>query len=132
MTLEEARKLLPDVKEKLLKLRKVQKAIAIVEDIDIEYEKPCYEYVELDLDLNKRFYKLNFLFFRYLDELHKKGVVIKDLEEGLVDFYSKKGNKEIYFCWKLGEKNIEFWHDEESGFEERKSVKELGLKRVKQ
>src|SRR3989338_10489179 len=45
------------------------------------------------------------------------GCVIKDIENGLVDWYAKdKEGKEIFLCWQLGEKKIGYWHEVEAGF----------------
>lgn len=125
---QEAKNLLPEVKKIILKLRKLQKAINLIETFELEYEKPYYEAISLDFDINKRFYKLNYLFFKHLESLHKKGVIVKDLDLGLVDFYSKRYGKEIYLCWKLGEKEIKFWHSTEEGYDERKPIDNLDKK----
>ena len=52
------------------------------------------------------------------------GCLIKDLDEGLVDFPSLLNGEEIYLCWKLGEKRIEFWHGVQEGFAGRKPLDE--------
>ncbi|MCI0406346.1 MAG: DUF2203 domain-containing protein [candidate division Zixibacteria bacterium] len=59
---------------------------------------------------------------RLLDQVEKKGVLVKDLERGLVDFPHLLGGREVFLCWMLGEKKIEFWHDLESGFAGRQPL----------
>jgi hypothetical protein len=61
----------------------------------------------------------------HLEELQKIGCVLKDLNEGLVDFYGRKKNRLVFLCWKLGEKRISFWHEIESGFTGRRPIREL-------
>ena len=51
-----------------------------------------------------------------LDQLQALGCVLKDLETGLVDFYSLRAGEPILLCWRLGEDRIRFWHTLESGF----------------
>jgi hypothetical protein len=59
---------------------------------------------------------------RRVEEL---GGHVKDLEVGLVDFYSLRGGRdEVFLCWRLGEKRIAFWHDLESGFGGRHPVQD--------
>ena len=59
-------------------------------------------------------------------KLSGKGVIIKSLDEGLIDFPHIRSNKrEVYLCWKLGEEDIHFWHDIADGFAGRKSIDEL-------
>jgi hypothetical protein len=51
-----------------------------------------------------------------LAELQAMGVVLRDLDRGLVDYPSLKDGQEIYLCWEEGESEIGFWHDTESGY----------------
>ena len=58
--------------------------------------------------------------------LHRKGIVIKSMEDGLIDFpHIRSNNQEVYLCWKFGEDDIRFWHRIEDGFAGRKSIEEL-------
>ncbi len=61
-------------------------------------------------------------FYQSIEDLEKTGVVIKGIEEGLLDFPSKRFNEEIWLCWKNGEKEIKFWHEKDSGFNGRKPI----------
>jgi hypothetical protein len=59
-------------------------------------------------------------------ELEVQGIVIKGLEDGIIDFpHINADGEEIYLCWKLGEDGIEFWHRIEDGFAGRRPVAEL-------
>lgn len=58
------------------------------------------------------------------EELEKIGVLIKDLEIGLIDFLSRYQGREVCLCWKLGESGIRFWHSTEEGFRGRKPIDE--------
>ena len=44
------------------------------------------------------------------------GIVIRDIDRGLIDFPAIVEDREVYLCWQLDEPEIEFWHDLESGF----------------
>lgn len=57
-----------------------------------------------------------------LAEIDEIGVQVKDLEQGLLDFPSVMDGKAVLLCWKLGEKEIGFWHTEEDGFAGRKPL----------
>jgi hypothetical protein len=59
-----------------------------------------------------------------VDQVQDTGCLVKDLDEGLVDFPSLLEGEEIYLCWKLGEERIEFWHGIEEGFAGRKPLDE--------
>jgi hypothetical protein len=61
-----------------------------------------------------------------ITRIQETGVLIKDLDLGLVDFPSLRKGEEIYLCWKLGEDHIAFWHGIEEGFAGRKPLDEPG------
>lgn len=50
---------------------------------------------------------------RALGEL---GVILKDLDTGLVDFLALRDGHPVYLCWRLGEPRIAWWHEIEAGF----------------
>jgi len=50
------------------------------------------------------------------------GCVLKDLDEGLIDFPCLMHGEEAYLCWKLGEERIGFWHGLQEGFAGRKPL----------
>lgn len=62
---------------------------------------------------------------RELTKLEATGVQLKDMEQGLVDFFASRGDTLIFLCWKYGEGKIRFWHDLESGFAGRRPIEEL-------
>ncbi|HUY13078.1 MAG TPA: DUF2203 domain-containing protein [Terriglobia bacterium] len=55
--------------------------------------------------------------------IQETGCVVKDFEEGLVDFPALVGGEEVYLCWKQGEERIGFWHGIDEGFAGRKPLK---------
>jgi hypothetical protein len=57
-----------------------------------------------------------------LGEIEEIGVQVKDLEQGLLDFPSVMDGKTVLLCWKLGEKEIGYWHSPEDGFAGRKPL----------
>ncbi|MBI2076426.1 DUF2203 domain-containing protein [Candidatus Woesearchaeota archaeon] len=60
-----------------------------------------------------------------IDELHKSGCVVKDLNEGLVDFYHDNRGEMVYLCWRYGEEQIKFWHTLTGGFVGRRPLEDL-------
>ena len=55
-------------------------------------------------------------------ELREGEIVLRDLERGLIDFPSMRGDEEIYLCWEEGEPEIAFWHEPETGFAGRRPI----------
>jgi hypothetical protein len=55
-------------------------------------------------------------------QIEEAGVLIKDLDIGLIDFPCEMDGREVYLCWKLGEASIGFWHNTNEGFSGRKPL----------
>ena len=53
---------------------------------------------------------------RLLEVLEESGIVLRDIDRGLVDFPSDRDGEEIYLCWELGEDEVAYWHDLSSGY----------------
>ena len=51
-------------------------------------------------------------------------IQIKDLERGLVDFPAIMGGREVFLCWEQDEDDIGFWHDLETGYAGRERLPE--------
>jgi hypothetical protein len=59
---------------------------------------------------------------RCVNEIHGRGVIVKDVDEGLVDFPALRHGEEILLCWRLGEDEVAHWHGLEEGFAGRKQL----------
>jgi hypothetical protein len=55
-------------------------------------------------------------------ELRERGLVLRDLDRGLVDFPSLRDGQEVYLCWREGEDEIGFWHTPDAGFAGRRPI----------
>ena len=64
--------------------------------------------------------------FKEVDDLVRRiqamGVLIKDLNTGLVVFPALRDGREVYLCWRYGELRVEYWHDIETGFAGRQLI----------
>jgi hypothetical protein len=59
---------------------------------------------------------------RCVARIHELGALVKDLDEGLVDFPAQRAGEDVLLCWRLGEDEIGFWHGLEEGFSGRKPL----------
>lgn len=50
------------------------------------------------------------------------GVEVKSVEDGLIDFPCHIDGVPAYWCWRVGEPDIEWWHPRETGFSGRKPI----------
>jgi len=53
---------------------------------------------------------------RLLGAVQELGIVVRDIDRGLIDFPAIRDGREVYLCWQLDEDGISWWHDLESGF----------------
>lgn len=53
------------------------------------------------------------------------GCLVKNIDEGIVDWYATRGNRDVLLCWRLGEKEVAYWHDPDTGFAGRRPLSEL-------
>jgi hypothetical protein len=52
----------------------------------------------------------------YQRELEALGIQLKDRRLGLVDFPSEMTGRPVLLCWRLGEPEIQFWHELDAGY----------------
>ena len=59
---------------------------------------------------------------RLMSGLEEEGIILKDVEAGLVDFPHLREEREVFLCWRRGEKVVEFWHELDTGFRGRQPL----------
>ena len=57
-----------------------------------------------------------------IDEL---GITLREIETGLIDFPALASGRQIWLCWRLGEGDVEWWHELGDGFGGRQPLVEL-------
>lgn len=121
-TTNEANEALPDVIKKyeyaLAKQNEVKKLEQQLQ-MSVSTTNSFEEYVTLKQQLNSAITK----FYEAVEILESTGVVVKSIEQGLLDFPSKRFDDEVWLCWKYGETEIKFWHEKDSGFMGRNLLK---------
>lgn len=120
-TTNEANAALPDVIKKfeyaLAKKNEVTKLEQQLQ-MSLSATNSFENYVTLKQQLNSAITK----FYEAVEILESTGVVVKSVEQGLLDFPSKRFDDEVWLCWKYGETEIKFWHEKDSGFMGRKPI----------
>lgn len=129
-TLEEANQLLPQVKKILAFLRKTRDEIQKIESqIAVEELSWLKEDGTVSERAQEEISRLQELieaktkgFEKEIGQLNALGGQLKDLDEGLIDFFTARERTIVCLCWKDGEDQIHFWHDMESGFSGRQPL----------
>ena len=119
-SINDANKILPTVIKKFNYSKMLKNMMIKMEkqmSLDLT-SKTLEEYTTLKQKLNIIVTK----FYQSIEDLESIGVVLKGLEQGLLDFPAKRFDEEIWLCWKEGETEIKFWHEKDSGFMGRKPI----------
>ncbi len=113
-TVEEARQLLPSLKELMGQVMVISHRLEEYRDVVQQLADSASSntggpegtaYLNIVISLQS-----------CLTQLQETGCVLKSLQDGLVDFPHLKEGREIYLCWKYGEEDIRFWHEVDEGF----------------
>jgi hypothetical protein len=59
---------------------------------------------------------------RSVARIQELGVLVKDLDRGLIDFPALRGDEEVLLCWQVGEDEVRYWHGLEDGFAGRRPL----------
>jgi hypothetical protein len=54
--------------------------------------------------------------------LDARGILLRDLDSGLIDFPSLRDGREVYLCWIDGEDDITYWHELDAGYGGRQEL----------
>ncbi len=123
-TIEQARLMLPEVHKHLRKVNRLRRRLLLLDDIDISHDDPEQD-DRIQRALEKEFHHASFKIYQELEKLDKRGVILRDLDEGLIDFRSTFEGREIFLCWSPGEATVNFWHEADDGFQGRRSIHDL-------
>lgn len=104
--LNTARELIPWLRSKLSEMKRIK---YLTEEALMRGDKQSLLHYTLQID-------------RIVKEITEKGIILRDPDMGLVDFPAVINNRPAYFCWKIDEKDIQYWHYTEEGFRGRKKI----------
>jgi len=64
-------------------------------------------------------------FYETVERLESTGAILRDVDAGIVDFYTRFEGRDVFLCWRLGERKVRFWHEEEEEAAGRKRIIEV-------
>ena len=128
-TVDKANTILPKVKTKFDEIlccknnvMDIQEELQNLSDSNCGFEK----FIKKKQELNHAVTSL----YNMIQELEDMGIMIKSVDEGLLDFPSIRYDEEIWLCWKFGENKVKFWHRKDEGFMGRKPIPQEGFEYV--
>jgi hypothetical protein len=126
-TPQDANKILPDVIRRFNTIIIQKRHIVELQDELqrlVESDSSFEQFIKKKQTLNVAVSNL----YRAIEQLENMGVMIKNVDEGLLDFPSMRFDKEVWLCWKVGETKIKFWHSKQEGFTGRKPLAPKGFR----
>jgi hypothetical protein len=73
-------------------------------------------------ELDEQFQRESQAVTQAAEGLERLGVLLKDLDTGLVDFPALHKGEEVLLCWQVGEDEVAHWHGVDEGFAGRKPL----------
>jgi len=121
-SLKEAQNSLPEIKNQLAKIIELKNSLDS-QNYDI-YKHQLFG--GIGLNGSGKYPPEMTELIRLVALINETGIIIKDLDKGLIDFPHLRNNgEEVYLCYLYNENEIEFWHRIEDGFAGRRSISEL-------
>jgi len=118
-TLEEARALLPQIREWLGKIQLLGERLA---ELDVRLRSLSSSGHDVGGESVNASIKIRADLQSVSQEFESRAIQIKDLERGLIDFPALRDGREIFLCWEKDEDEIEHWHDIDSGYSGRERL----------
>jgi hypothetical protein len=116
---EEAESMLPRVKPVLQKLRDAKDMLTDEQAHELLTESaPSNGGGDPGRQVGEAFLEVRQL----LGALQEAGIVVRDIDRGLIDFPAIREGDEVYLCWELGEDAIDWWHDLDDGYRGRQPL----------
>ena len=53
------------------------------------------------------------------------GITLRDIDSGLIDFPALVTGRQVWLCWRLGEGDVDWWHELDVGFAGRRRLADL-------
>lgn len=63
--------------------------------------------------------------YRSMEQIRELGVMLKDLDAGIMDFPCERGGELVFLCWHPREESVRYWHEVEDGYRGRRPISEL-------
>jgi hypothetical protein len=118
-TRDEARALLPQIRQWLASLNQLRKD---VEKFERRLSQMSAQSDDIGGETVNDWIRALADMQQILVEFQRREIFIKDLDRGLIDFPAIIGGREVFLCWESDEDDVEFWHDLESGFAGRERL----------
>jgi hypothetical protein len=116
-TVEEAEALLPDLREALERMREARQTLLRTGERVKEVVAGNGGGPE-----NAEYRDAADVLKTEVERISEQGIILRDVESGLVDFPAERDGRLVFLCWRLGEDHLGFWHPPETGIAGRQAL----------
>ena len=120
-TREEARKLLPQIREWFAALDVAKRDW---EKSSVPLNSLLSDGCDVGGDLARRHLHAFLSIRQILGEFSRREIMVKDIDRGLIDFPAFHAGREVFLCWERGEPDVEHWHELDAGYAGREPLGE--------
>lgn len=61
-------------------------------------------------------------FYAVVETIETNGCILRDIDAGIVEFYTRFEGRDVFFSWKLGERRVRFWREDDENAARRRIV----------
>jgi len=127
-SINDAERLLPTLSPLVLRAQRLKTTLEEYEDVSLRRRimtDGTEEDLELPEPLDAEHQALKEEFYKAVDRVNSHGCILRDVEQGVVDFATRFEGRDVFLNWRLGETRITHWHENEDNVAGRKRILEL-------
>lgn len=79
----------------------------------------------LDITLDAEYEELKQHFYHTVERIEEHGCLLRDIDSGVVDFYTRFEGRDVFLSWRVGERRISHWHELDESVDDGKRIVEL-------
>jgi hypothetical protein len=117
-TVEEADAMLPELRERLQRVRSARQAM--LREAELVRERVVED--GGGANAGSEYWEATATLRTEIERLAAEGILLRDPETGLVDFPAEREGERVYLCWRLGEDRVGHWHPLDTGFAGRRPL----------
>jgi hypothetical protein len=115
---EEANSMLPELKERLARIRVARQVI--LREAEVVKERVVAD--GGGSHAGREYWDASATLRTELERLAAENILLRDPETGLVDFPAELDGQRVYLCWRVGEEAVANWHPLDTGFSGRRPL----------
>jgi hypothetical protein len=122
-SVDEARRLLPEIRGTLLALAVERRRAGEAHAALHRHLRAASDAEPVEQDqLEERSSDLRAGVAALLEHLESLGIVVRDLDAGLVDIPTVRDGEQAWLCWRLADPDLGWWHTTREGFTSRRPL----------